>query len=207
MQAEQPPRFNRAKSGRVRSNKGTSISKKFHLKHVFRGGAVIWTKSQGKDYYVVFSSKSRPNRGIQLPGGRIERNENPAEAIIREAKEEVGIDTRIICPLGIIYFENEEDNYSSLQIYYLVRPVSPIDVNEKWQFIDKDHTHQELECWLEPIDKDPEFLAAGQRQVIVMFQQWLQEHKKPEGQNSFENVDQFGENQNFDPDIESFDLN
>ena len=192
------------KSPLNRATKGTSISKKFHLKHVFRGGAVIWTKHQGKDYYVVFSSKSRPNRGIQLPGGRIERSENPAEAIIREAKEEVGIDTRIICPLGIIYFENEEDNYSSLQIYYLVRPVFPLNVNKRWKFIDKDHTHQELECWLEPIDKDPEFLAAGQRQVIVMFQKWLEEHKKPE---EIENLEAVQEVENFDIDNELFELN
>jgi 8-oxo-dGTP pyrophosphatase MutT (NUDIX family) len=185
-------------------SRGTSISKKFHLKHVFRGGAVIWTKHQGKDYYVVFSSKSRPNRGIQLPGGRIERSENPAEAIIREAKEEVGIDTRIICPLGIIYFENEVDNYSSLQIYYLVRPVFPLNVNKKWKFIDKDHTHQELECWLEPVDKDPEFLAAGQRQVIVMFQKWLEEHKKPE---EIENLEQIEHTDNFEGETDIFELN
>jgi len=160
--------------------KGKSISKKFRLKNVFRGGAVIWSKYQGKDYYVVFSSKSRPNRGIQLPGGRIERNENPAEAVIREVKEETGIETRIICPLGLIHFDNEDDNYSSLQIYYLVRPVFPATINKKWKFIDKDHTKQELECWYEPIEKSPDFLAAGQDQVIEMFKQWLSEHKKPD---------------------------
>lgn len=190
-----------------RPNKGTSISKKFHLKHVFRGGAVIWTKHQGKDYYVVFSSISRPNRGIQLPGGRIERNENPAEAIMREAREEVGIDTRIICPLGIIYFENENDNYSSLQIYYLVRPVFPLDVNKRWKFIDKDHTRQELECWLEPVERDPEFLAVGQRQVIVMFQKWLEEHKRPEEVEHFDNIEDIPEVENFDTDPEVFELN
>lgn len=168
----------------TRALKGTSISKKFHLKHVFRGGAVIWVKGQdGRDYYVVFSSRSRPNRGIQLPGGRIERNENPGEAIMREAREEVGIDTRIICPLGFIYFENQEDNYSSLQMYYLVKPVFPIDVNKKWTYIDEDYTRQELDCWLEPVDRDPEYLAVGQRQIIVMFQKWLEEHRRPEEDN------------------------
>lgn len=159
--------------------KGKSLAKKFRLKHVFRGGALIWAKSGGKDYYAVFKSKTRPNRGIQLPGGRIERNENPAEAIIREAKEETGIDTKIICPLGMIYFDNQDDNYSSLQIYYLVRPVYPINVNKKWRYIDKDHTRQELECWFEPIEKPADFLAAGQDQVVEMFRQWLIEHKKP----------------------------
>jgi 8-oxo-dGTP pyrophosphatase MutT (NUDIX family) len=163
--------------------KGTSLHKKFKLKHVFRGGAVIWSKHQGKDYYVVFKSKSRPNRGTQLPGGRIERYENPAEAILREAQEETGIETKVVCPLGMIYFENEADNYSSLQIYYLVRPVFPLNVTKKWKYIDKDHTKQELECWFEPIDKPTDYLAAGQDQVVEMFKQWLDEHKKPEEEN------------------------
>jgi 8-oxo-dGTP pyrophosphatase MutT (NUDIX family) len=161
-----------------------AINKKFKLKHVFRGGAVVWTKYNGQDYYSVFRSKSRPNRGVQIPGGRIERNENPAEGIIREVYEETGIETKIICPLGMIYFENPDDNYSSLQIYYLVRPTKHFDVRSKWQFTDKDNTHQELECWFEPIDKDPEFLSAGQSEVIYMFRQWLDEHKKDANSNS-----------------------
>ncbi len=164
-----------------------AINKKFKLKHVFRGGAVVWTKHNGQDYYSVFRSKSRPNRGVQIPGGRIERNENPAEGIIREVFEETGIETKIICPLGMIYFENPDDNYSSLQIYYLVRPTKHMDVRSKWQFVDKDHTHQELECWFEPIDKEPTFLAAGQSEVIYMFRQWLDEHKKDPEESSSNN--------------------
>jgi ADP-ribose pyrophosphatase YjhB (NUDIX family) len=163
------------------SYRGTAVSHnfKFNLKHIFRGGAIIWCKHNGQDYYVVFRSKTRPNRGVQLPGGRIERNENPAEAILREVQEESGIDSKVICPLGMIYFENQEDNYSSLQIYYLVRPEANLDVTKRWKYIDKDHTKQELECWFEPVSKDPEFLSAGQAEVVYMFRQWLKEHKKP----------------------------
>jgi len=162
----------------VTAHKGHSINKKFRLKHVFRGGAIVWSKFQGKDYYVVFKSKSRPNRGTQLPGGRVERYENPAKTILREVKEETGVETRIVCPLGVIYYENEDDNYSSLQIYYLVRPIHPMDVTKSWKYIDKDYTQQDLECWFENTEKPTDYLAAGQDQVVEMFKSWLDEHKK-----------------------------
>jgi 8-oxo-dGTP pyrophosphatase MutT (NUDIX family) len=155
-----------------------AINKQFSLRHIFRAGAVIWCKHKGKDYYVVFKSLTRPTRGTQLPGGRVERNENVAETIIREVKEESGIETRIICPLGLTYFENPLDNYSSLKIYYIVRPVFPIDVFSKWTHIDMDFTKQHLECWCVPVDKPSNFLAIGEGQVIDMFQKWLIDHKK-----------------------------
>jgi 8-oxo-dGTP pyrophosphatase MutT (NUDIX family) len=157
--------------------KGKSIYRRFNLKHIFRGGAVIWLKSGQKDYYVVFKSLTRPNRGIQLPGGRIERYENPAQAVIREVKEETGIDTKIICPLGYVFFENSVDSYSNLQIYYILRPINLVNPYQKWKYIDKDKTRQELECWFASVDEDTSFLAAGQDKVIQMFQQWLEEHK------------------------------
>jgi len=167
--------------------KGNSFVRRFNLKHVFRGGAIIWLKSEGKDYYVVFKSLSRPNRGIQLPGGRIERFENPAEAIIREVKEETGIETKIVCPLGFIYFENTKDYYSNLQIYYIVRPIFSLNVKEKWYYTDKDRTRQELECWFESVDQDNVFLSAGQDKVVDMFRQWLKEHK-PENKEKIESI-------------------
>jgi 8-oxo-dGTP pyrophosphatase MutT (NUDIX family) len=155
----------------------SSIVKKFNLKHVFRGGAVVWTKYKQKDFYLVFRSNSRPQRGIQLPGGRIEREENPAEGILREVKEETGLSTKILCPLGLVYFENIKDNYSNLQIYYILKTLKPINPAQKWHYTDKDNSHQELECWFEPIEKDLGFLANGQNEVIEMFKKWLKDHK------------------------------
>ncbi len=159
-------------------NQAFAINKQFSLRHVFRAGAIIWCKHKGKDYYVVFKSLTRPSRGVQLPGGRVERNENVAEAIIREVKEESGIESRIICPLGFVYFENPLDNYSNLQIYYIVRPVFPVDVFNKWTHIDMDYSKQHLECWCVPVDKPNSFLAIGQGQVVDMFKKWLIDHKK-----------------------------
>jgi 8-oxo-dGTP pyrophosphatase MutT (NUDIX family) len=155
-----------------------TISKKFNLRHVFRSGGIVWVKSKGKDYYLVFKSLSRPSRGIQIPGGRIEKFENPADTIIRETQEETGIECRLICPLGLVLAENSKDLYSNLQLFYILKPVFNIDIHERWRFIDRDNTRQELECWFVPVDKDPSFLAVGQDMVIDMFRKWLSDNSK-----------------------------
>ena len=116
---------------------------------------------------------------MQLPGGRIEKFENPSDTIVREVFEETGLETRIICPLGMMMLENQVDNYSNMQIYYILKPIYPININEKWRFTDHDHTKQELECWFVPVDKDPAFLAAGQHNTVLMFRDWLHDHQKP----------------------------
>lgn len=159
-----------------------TFSRQFSLRHFFRAGAVVWCKHRGKDYYVVFKSLSRPTRGIQLPGGRVERDENIAEAIVREVQEETGLQTRIICPLGLIYFENPGDNYSNLQVYYIVRSIFPVDVFKKWHHTDTDVSKQEIECWCVPVDKPADYLAIGQGQVVDMFKKWLVDHKKEPSQ-------------------------
>lgn len=152
---------------------------KFYLRHTFRAGGVVWVKHEGEDYYLVFRSLTKPSRGIQLPGGRVERRENMSQTAIRETKEETGLDTRILCPLCFMYVKKPEDNYSNLHIYYILKPTSPVNVSKKWLYIDEDPSHQQLECWFVPITEPLDFLAPGQAEVIKYFKRWLEEHKKP----------------------------
>jgi 8-oxo-dGTP pyrophosphatase MutT (NUDIX family) len=166
------------KSVNYKNRSGMMAYKQFALRHVFRGGAIIWIKSRGKDYYVVFKSLTRPNRGIQLPGGRVEKRENLADTIVREVYEETGIQCRIVCPLGYIYFENPSDDYSNMQTYYIVKPLYPIDVTKRWRHVDKDTSRQTLEVWCMDAENSPEFLSVGQDSVVYMFRQWLVDHKK-----------------------------
>ena len=167
-----------SKAVSYKNRTGIMAYKQFALRHVFRGGAVVWVKSRGKDFYIVFKSLTRPNRGIQLPGGRVEKRENLADTIIREVYEETGIQCRIICPLGYIYFENPKDDYSNMQTYYIVKPLFPIDINKKWRHVDKDTSRQTLEVWCVDATQDPSFLSVGQDSVVHMFRQWLEDHKK-----------------------------
>lgn len=160
----------------------TLVAKKFSLKHSFRAGAIVWVKDKRKneDYYVVLKSHSRPARGIQLPGGRVEKLENVAEAVVREVYEETGIQTRILCPLGLVYLDNPVKSYSRVEIYYIVRPISLLNADWRWKHIDHDRSHQQLECWCVSTKEPLDYLAPGQDLAVDMFLQWLGEHKKPE---------------------------
>lgn len=154
--------------------------KRYALRHVFRAGAIVWVKKGGKDFYLVFKSHTRPNRGIQIPGGRIERFENIAQTVTREIEEETGIKSKIVCPLGFAYFEDPDRNSSNLQIYYIVRPTHRIDVRKRWTYIDKDKTKQKLECWWVPVDEDTSFLSVGHDKIVHLFRDWLDAHKPSE---------------------------
>ncbi|MGE7919129.1 NUDIX hydrolase [Viridibacillus sp. NPDC093762] len=64
----------------------------------------IFTLTSGA---VVFNSENKillkkdPNRGWELPGGQVEQNEMINETVIREVKEETGIDIKLIKFCGI----------------------------------------------------------------------------------------------------------
>jgi ADP-ribose pyrophosphatase YjhB (NUDIX family) len=161
-----------------KSNFRLAACSQFRRRHVFRAGAVVWTKFRGQDFYLVFRSLNRPYRGIQIPGGRVEKVENTAQAILREIKEETGLDTKIVCPLGYMFFNNEEEDYSNLQIYYIVRPLQTVDVTKSWYHTDQDETRQRIKCWWVSVEEDCSFLSHHQHEVILMFRQWLEEHKK-----------------------------
>jgi 8-oxo-dGTP pyrophosphatase MutT (NUDIX family) len=169
----------------TRDAKSVTISRQFALRHTYRAGAIVWVKYRGENYYVVFRSLSRPSRGVQIPGGRIERMENVAEAVTREVYEEIGVQTRILCPLGFLFTENLSDNFSRIEIYYIVRPIFPIDVFRHWQHKDLDEKRQTpdkqqiLDCWCVPCERDVNFLSYEQGKAVLMFRQWLGQHKKP----------------------------
>lgn len=159
-------------------NTQTIVARKFLLKHSFRAGAIIWVKDKktNKDYFVVLKSHSRPSKGVQLPGGRVEKLENVANTVVREVKEETGLSTSILCPLGTIYINNPTKNYSRLETYYIVRPTKPLDIKSRWRHTDKDRFKQKMEVWMMPVEGDISILSSGQDMAVKMFRQWLNEH-------------------------------
>lgn len=51
-----------------------------------------------------------------IPGGHVEENESLSDCVIRELKEEMNIDIRIISYLGNIIVDNKEENYFHCEI-------------------------------------------------------------------------------------------
>ncbi len=75
-------------------------SRKRHVDQVSAGG-VVYLEDQ-----VLLISTAEGSRW-QLPKGRIERGESPAQAAIREIREETGVSSRAVEPLGDVRYEYE----------------------------------------------------------------------------------------------------
>ncbi|MNC02137.1 putative 8-oxo-dGTP diphosphatase YtkD [compost metagenome] len=60
-----------------------------------------------------------PKRGWEIPGGRVEEGESITSAVIRETKEETGIDIEIIRFCGV--FQNVKE--SVISHLFLARPI------------------------------------------------------------------------------------
>lgn len=67
----------------------------------------------------------------ETPGGKIEESENPAAAAVREVKEELGVEVKIVRKLGGEVFT--EDGFEMSYVWFLAEIVTgtPIPVEDK----------------------------------------------------------------------------
>jgi 8-oxo-dGTP diphosphatase len=63
-----------------------------------------------KDKKILFITQRLKSGKIvyDLPGGKVENNENPYQTLKREVKEEMGIEININKPIGMFWFHNEK---------------------------------------------------------------------------------------------------
>jgi 8-oxo-dGTP diphosphatase len=68
----------------------------------------------GKDGRVLLIRRAAPpGRGQwSLPGGKVEPGETPSAAVVREVREETGLDVRVIDELGVVTYDGEGFSYS-----------------------------------------------------------------------------------------------
>ena len=107
-----------------------------------------------KDGKVLVTRDSR-DKVFELPGGRLDDSEEPAAGILREIKEELGVEAKILDVLSIETMYHQRDQESMLVIYYeigLVNEGANFDVDPKevdeMQWVDKD-TYKSFEYFPE----------------------------------------------------------
>ncbi len=93
-----------------------------------------------KDKYLTV--KIQDNEFYCLPGGHVELGEDTDSAVLREMKEELGYEIKIVKLVSIIqnFFKNKEGKlFHELGYYYIVEPKNIKDVNlEDYEVIEHD---------------------------------------------------------------------
>lgn len=76
----------------------------------------------------------------EFPGGKVESGERPEQALIRELKEELGIDVTEACLAPFVFASHAYDSFHLLMPLYLCR---------RWSGVVVKHEHAAL-AWVKP---------------------------------------------------------
>ncbi|MFN3857264.1 MAG: 8-oxo-dGTP diphosphatase MutT [Caulobacter sp.] len=76
----------------------------------------------------------------EFPGGKVEAGETPEECLIRELKEELGIEVRAACLAPFVFASHGYDSFHLLMPLFLLR---------RWDGVITAHEHEAL-AWVKP---------------------------------------------------------
>lgn len=80
-----------------------------------RGSACVLFIRDGKLLVLSFSYK----KGLELPGGRIDARESPDECAIRECREEIGVEAKLLQCLGVDYYRSTVERGDAYHFTFL----------------------------------------------------------------------------------------
>lgn len=85
----------------------------------------------------------------KLPGGGIEKDEDPEAAFVRECEEEAGVKVEIIKELGYIVEEKSQENFQQLSFVYVGRKTAKL---ESLNLTEKEKEEGAKIVWLKKLD-------------------------------------------------------
>jgi len=149
-------------------------SQKWKTKLAFSAGGVIYKVERGEAYVALTARRDKNDQLVWcLPKGLIEKREDPAQAALREVREETGLSGEIIEKIDQIdywfYWPPESTKYHKTVYFYLIKFLSG-------ETSDHDYEVEAVE-WF-PINQAIERLAFKNEQEILSK---VREKMKPEG--------------------------
>lgn len=99
----------------------------------------------------------------EFPGGKVEPDETPEAALIRELHEELGIQTWSSCLAPLTFASHQYDNFHLLM---------PLFACRRWQGIPKPREGQRL-AWVKAADLSHYPMPAADLPLIPILRMWL----------------------------------